>query len=229
MNRLPEACPTMATGSGATRRWAAGTRAIRADATRRRVAAEIPASTGAAEVPRTRAAALAEVRSRDLLHPALLLIERDMIHARRLHTARKTLCPRLWEIPAHGAVRHPETGSIRRHREHSMHQPSLLNLTLIETREAGAPAKFTGIHAGNAARYPRIAINISDVDVVDNRGVISVEAIPEPTVETSAPPGVEYFKGGQRHPPNSAKTEADAEASPTPAKETNVRRRPEVA
>src|SRR5580704_13095654 len=124
MNRLAEAGPTMATRSRATGRRAIGTWAIGADATRRWVTPEIPSSGPAADVSRT------EVRSRDLLHAALLLLERDMIHARRLHASRKALCPRLCEVPAHGAVRHSQAGSIGRHGEHSMHQPSLLTLTL---------------------------------------------------------------------------------------------------
>src|SRR5579864_1275032 len=103
-----------------------------------------------------------------------------------------------------------------------MDQPSLLNLTLIKTREAGAPAKLTSIHPANAARDPRIAICIGDIDVVDNRGVISVETIPEAAVKASAPPGMENFKGGQRHPANSTKTETDAQASTTKAKEPDV-------
>lgn len=224
MNRLAEAGPTMAPGRRATRRRAIGTWAVGADATGRRVTPEIPISAPAAEVPRT------EIRPRDLLHPALLLFERDMIHARRLHAAPgKALCPRLWEVPAHGAVRHPETRPIGRHGEHSMHQPSLLNLTLIKTREAGAPAKFTSIHSGNAAREPRIAVCIDDIDVVDNRGVISVEAVPEAAVKASAPPGMEYFKGSQRYPTNSTKTETDAQASATKAEEPDVGRRPVIA
>src|SRR5579863_2365271 len=106
-----------------------------------------------------------------------------MIHARRLHTARKALCPRLRKIPAHRTIRHPKTGSIWRNREHSMHQPSLLNLTLIETRVLGAPAKFGSVDTRYTARNSRIAICIDDIDVVDNGGVISVEAVPEAAVE----------------------------------------------
>jgi hypothetical protein len=224
MNGFAKASPTMVTGS-----WAAGPWAIGADASGRRVAAEIPASTEAADVPRT--ASVYEARPRDLLHPALLLFERDVIHARYLHSApSKALCPRLWEVPAHRAVRHSETGSIRRHREHSMHQPSLLNLTLIETCELSAAAKFASVHSSNAALDSRISINIDDVDVIDNRSVIPVKAVPEAAVEASAPPGMADLKGSQRHPSNSAKPETYADASsPAPSKEPHVGWRPVVA
>src|SRR5262249_4112827 len=153
------------------------------------------------------AATLDNTAARELLHPALLLLERNTVHARRVHVRCESLRPVLREIPGHRAIRQPQAGAIRRHRQHASHQTGLLDLAGVQCLGLVRSAEFTRRDPARCAGHAGIAINIVDVYVVDDGRAIDEDVILVSAIEPAPPPGTEGFKRRQRHPSERAESE----------------------
>src|SRR5579871_1477968 len=163
---------------------------------------------------------------RKLLHPALLIRERDVAHCRRLHMAGECRRAALREIAVRRTIRHLQARSPGRHWNRSMHQPRRLNLRMAERGDLRSIAsELIGRSSAHAAWYARVAIGIRDVDVVYDRGPARKTAPAESRIKAAPIPGMEYFKGRERHPTQSAESESNSDSA-APSEESDISGRP---
>jgi hypothetical protein len=168
----------------------------------------------------------------DLLHRLPLLLKRYPSYSLGLLVCGELpIGRRVRQVrPVRLVIRKLQTLTRRGHGHLSLHQVRATQISLRDCPVVAAVlAEQPRIHGRHPVGHVRIPIDVRDIDVVHDGGVVDgglVEA-PQTAVEASSPPAIEWLERSDRAPADSAESKSESEAM-AKTDEGYQRRRPVV-